>query len=112
MIDPASQGKKSFERAGNVAFNLFRWLAAKKSRDHHHWNLDGREQVHGHARYGGCADDGDHQAQNNNQIGVLNREAGHYVAGSVRLPLTSLGCTFCPGWNWLRLPITSRSPSA
>ena len=53
VIHAAGQREKSFERVGNVRFDLLRRHAAVKRGHQHDGNIDGGKHVHGHARQAG-----------------------------------------------------------
>src|SRR5262249_55504681 len=75
-------------------------------------NVDGGKEIDGHSNENDGADDRDHQTSDDNEEGMFDGEAGHYLfASGVVEGCTSFGCTRSPGRNWLRLPMTTRSPS-
>src|SRR5208282_528922 len=83
VVDVAAEGKKALERIGNVRLDLLRRHPCVKGRNHHHWNLDLREQIHRHPNHGRHAHDGDHQTKHDDEERVLQSESRHYFRSPV-----------------------------
>ena len=110
VIHAAREREKALKGIGDIGFDLLRGHAGIEGGDHNDRDIDRRKQVDGHANERDRADDGDHQAANDDEKGVANRKTGHQLAPlSVLGTETSLAWTFWPARNWLRLPITTRS---
>ena len=77
MLDVAAQREEALETAGDVGLDLLRRHAGVERRDHNHGNIDRREQVDRHPGQAGDADDGDDQADDDDEIGIADRKAGH-----------------------------------
>ena len=77
VIDPAAQGEKSLEPAGDVVLNLFWRHAGKEGGDYHHGNLDRWKEVHRHPNEAGHADHADDQAENEDEVRIAKGKTGH-----------------------------------
>ncbi len=66
MIHAAGQGEKPFEGIGNVRFDLLRRHAGIKRSYDDDGNVDGRKKVNRHTHEGHGANDGHHEAGDDN----------------------------------------------
>ncbi len=82
VIDSAAQREETFERIGDVGFNLLRRHSGVERRHHHHGNVDGGKEVDGHAHQRHCADDCHHQTRDNDEERVFNGKSGHQDSAS------------------------------
>src|SRR5271165_3401724 len=114
MIDAAPQRKESFERIGDVSFDLLRRHPRIERCHHDYRDIDRGKQIDGHAYQRHRAHDRYHQAENDDKKRITDGEARHQRVppDSAAFSLTGLGRTFSPARNSPRLPMTTRSFSA
>ena len=77
VIDAAGQREEALQRIGDIGLDIFRRHAGVERRDHHLGQIDGREQIHRHARQAGDADHGQRQADDDDEVRIANGEAWH-----------------------------------
>src|SRR5438067_9176457 len=77
MLDAAAQREETFEAAGDVGLDLLRRHARIERRYDHYGDVHRREHIDGHARQAADAHYRDDQADDDDEVRVLNGKPGH-----------------------------------
>ncbi len=77
VIDAAAKGEESLEGIGDVRFDLLRGHPVVKGGDEDDGNIDGRKHVDGHLREAGDSQDTNEKADDDDEVGMANREGWH-----------------------------------
>src|ERR1019366_9800389 len=100
MVDSTGQGEKTFERIGNIGFDLLGRHSAIEGGNKNHGDIDRREHVHGHAGHAGQPEHANEQTNNNEQVRMSDGKGWHKKGSySVTEGTTSLGETISPVLN-------------
>ena len=77
VVHSAGQREEPFERIRNAGFDLLRRHSRIKCRNHHHRNIDRREQIYRHAYQRHRPYNRHNQATDDNEKWIANRKSGH-----------------------------------
>ena len=77
MINAAAQCEKTLETPSDVVLYLLRWHARKKRGYDHDRDFYRGKQIHGHPHEAGKADDANHQARDDDEVGITNGKTRH-----------------------------------
>ena len=80
VIDIRPESEKTLKRICDIRLDLLRRHAAVEGRNHHHRNIDLGKKIDRHAEHIEDADQHDHQAQHDDEIGIFEGKLGHYCS--------------------------------
>src|SRR5262249_6643141 len=109
VLDAAAEGEEALEAARDVDLDLLWWHARVEGGDDDDGDADGWEHVDGHASQAGGADDRDDQADDDDEVRIPDSKPRHQCSPFSVLTALSFASTSCPGFNWLKLPMTTSS---
>ena len=77
VVDAAGQREEALQRIGDVGLDVLGRHAGVERGDHDLRQIDGRKQIHRHARHAGDPDHRQRQADDDDEVRIANRKAWH-----------------------------------